>query len=89
MASNHLNQLLGIQDCFIVLTQNGEIVHTWADLNVTDWDVEEVLQYPIQNNGCVDLYSLYSFLIIYWILTYVLSNKTISFYQLLMRVVCH
>jgi hypothetical protein len=89
MASNHLNQLLGIQDCFIVLTQNGEIAHTWADLNVTDWDVEEVLQYPIQNDGCVDLYSLYSFLIIYWILTYVLSTKTISFYQLLMRVVYH
>jgi hypothetical protein len=61
MASNHLNQFLGIQDCFIVLTQNGEIAHTWADLNVTDWDVEEVLQYPIQNDGCVDLYSLYSF----------------------------
>jgi hypothetical protein len=61
MASNPLNQLLGIHDCFIVLTQNGEIAHTWVDLNVADWDVEEVLQYPIQNDGCVDLYSLYSF----------------------------
>jgi hypothetical protein len=85
MASKYLNQLLGIQDCFIVLTRNGEIVHTWADLNVANWDVEEVLQQPIQNDGCVDLYSLYSFLIIYWILTYVLSTKTISFYQLLMQ----
>jgi hypothetical protein len=57
MAYNHLNQLQGIQDCFIALTQNREIVHTWTDLNVADWDVEEVLQYPIQNDGCVDLYS--------------------------------
>jgi hypothetical protein len=89
MASNHLNQLLGIQDCFIVLTRNGEIAHTWTDLNIADWDVEEVLQYPIQNDGCVDLYSLYSFLIIYWILTYVLSIKTISFYQLLMWAFYH
>jgi hypothetical protein len=61
MASNPLNQLLGIHDCFIALTQNGEIAHTWVDLNIADWDVEEVLQYPIQNDGCVDLYSLYSF----------------------------
>jgi hypothetical protein len=61
MTSNHLNQLLGIQDYFIELTQNREIMHTWADLNIADWDVEEVLQYPIQNVGCVDLYSLFSF----------------------------
>jgi sulfur carrier protein ThiS len=61
VASNHLNKLLGIQDCFIVLTRNGEIVHTWADLNVVDYDVAEVLQYPIQNDGCVNLYLLYSF----------------------------
>jgi hypothetical protein len=80
MAPNHLNQLLGIQDCFIVLTQNREITHTWVDLNDADWDVEEVLHYTIQNDGCVDLYSLYSFLIIYWILTYVMNTKTISFY---------
>jgi hypothetical protein len=33
-----------------VLKQSGEITHTWADLNVIDWDVEEVLQYPIQND---------------------------------------
>jgi hypothetical protein len=65
MASNHLNQLLGIWDCFIVLTRNREVAHSWVDLNVADWDVEEVLQYPIQNDECVDLYSLYSFLIIY------------------------
>jgi hypothetical protein len=71
-----------------VLTRNGEIAHTWTDLNVADWDVEEVLQYPIQNDGCVDLYSL-QFLIIYWILTYVLSTETISFYQLLMRTFYH
>jgi hypothetical protein len=32
-------------------------VHTWTDLNVADWDVEEVLQNSIQNDGCVDLYS--------------------------------
>jgi hypothetical protein len=61
MASNHLNLLLSIQDYFIVLTRNGEIAHTWADLNLADWDVEKVFQYPIQNDGCVDLYSLYSF----------------------------
>jgi hypothetical protein len=89
MSSNHLNQLLGIQDCFIVPTRNGEIAHTWVNLNVANWDVEEVLQYPIQNDGCVDLYSLYSFLIIYWILTYVMSTKTISFYRLLMWVFYH
>jgi hypothetical protein len=71
-----------------VLTRNGEIAHTWTDLNVADWDVEEILQYPIQNDGCVDLYSL-QFLIIYWILTYVLSTETISFYQLLMRTFYH
>jgi hypothetical protein len=47
MAGNHLNQLRDIQDCFIVLTQNEEIAHTWTDLNIVDWDVEEVLQYPI------------------------------------------
>jgi hypothetical protein len=47
MASSHLNQLLGIHDRFIVLTRNGEITHTWANLNIADWDVEEVLQYPI------------------------------------------
>jgi hypothetical protein len=41
MASNNLN--LGIQECFIVLTRNGEIAHSWADLNLTDWDVGEVL----------------------------------------------
>jgi hypothetical protein len=58
MASNHLNQLRGIQDCFIVLIRNGEITHSWTDLNIADWDVEEILQYPIQNDGCVDLYSL-------------------------------
>jgi hypothetical protein len=29
------------------------------------------------------------FLIFYWILTYVLSTKTISFYQLLMRAFYH
>jgi hypothetical protein len=57
MASNHFNQLLGIQDCFLVLTRNGEIAHTWADLNLADWDIEEVFQYHIQNDGCVDLYS--------------------------------
>jgi hypothetical protein len=56
MASNHFNQLLGIQDCFLVLTRNGEIAHTWADLNLADWDIEEVFQYHIQNDGCVDLY---------------------------------
>jgi hypothetical protein len=54
MASNNLNQLLGIQDCFVVLTRNGEIVHTWADLNLADWDVEEVFQDQIQNDLCVD-----------------------------------
>jgi hypothetical protein len=54
MASNNLNQLLGIFECFIVLTWNGEIAHSWADLNLTDWDVEEVFQDQIQNNGCVD-----------------------------------
>jgi hypothetical protein len=58
MTFNHLNQLRGIQDCFIALTQNDEIVHTWTGLNVVDWDVDEVLQYPIQNNRCIDLYSL-------------------------------
>jgi hypothetical protein len=52
-----MNQLRGIQDCFIVLTQNREIAHTWTDLNFADWDVEEVLQDPIQNDRCVDLYS--------------------------------
>jgi hypothetical protein len=54
MASNNLNQLLGIHDCFIVLTWNGEIAHSLADLNLTDWDVEEVFQDQIQTNGCVD-----------------------------------
>jgi hypothetical protein len=54
MASNNLNQLLGILECFIVLTRNGEIAHSWADLNLTDWDIEEVFQDQIQNNGCVD-----------------------------------
>jgi hypothetical protein len=44
-----------------VLTRNREVAHTWADLNIADWDVEEVLEYPIQNDRCVDLYSLYSF----------------------------
>jgi hypothetical protein len=58
MTFNHLNQLRGIQDYFIALTQNDEIVHTWTGLNVVDWDVDEVLQYPIQNNRCIDLYSL-------------------------------
>jgi hypothetical protein len=50
-------QLRGIQGCFIALTQNGEIAHTWTDLNVVNWDVEEVLHGPIQIDGCVDLYS--------------------------------
>jgi hypothetical protein len=50
-------QLRGIQDYFIALTQNGEIAHTWTDINIADWDVEEVLQYPIQNEVCVVLYS--------------------------------
>jgi hypothetical protein len=54
MASNNLNQLLGIRDCFIVLTQNREIVHSWADLNLTGWDVEEVFQDQIQTDGCAD-----------------------------------
>jgi hypothetical protein len=36
-------QLQCIQDCFVVLTENGEIVHTWTYLNVVDWDVEEVI----------------------------------------------
>jgi hypothetical protein len=54
MASNNLNQLLGIQEGFIVLTQNREIAHSWADLNLTDWDVKEVFQDRIQNDGCVD-----------------------------------
>jgi hypothetical protein len=58
VASNHLNQLRGIHDYFIALTQNGEIMHTWTDLNIANWDVEDVLQYPIQNDGYVDLYSL-------------------------------
>jgi hypothetical protein len=57
MACNHLNQLRGIQDYFLALTHNREIAHTWTDLNVADWDILEVLQYPIQNDGCVDLYS--------------------------------
>jgi hypothetical protein len=39
-----------------VLTQNGEITHTWTDLNIVNWDVE-VFQNPIQNEGCVNLYS--------------------------------
>jgi hypothetical protein len=56
MACNHINQLRGIQDYFIALTKNREIAHTWTDLNVADCDVEEVLQDPIQNDGCVDLY---------------------------------
>jgi hypothetical protein len=88
MASNHLYQLLGIQGCFIVLTQNGEIAHTWDDLSFADWDVEEVFQCPIRNDWCVDLYSLY---IIFNNLldTYVLSTKTISFYLLLMRAFYH
>jgi hypothetical protein len=50
MACNHLNQLGGTQDCFIALTQNKEIAHTWTQLNVADWDVEEVLQNPIQKD---------------------------------------
>jgi hypothetical protein len=49
-------QLQCIQDCFVVLTENGEIVHTWTYLNVVDWDVEEVLHDLIQNDGCVYLY---------------------------------
>jgi hypothetical protein len=53
MASNNLNELLGIQDYFRVLTWNGETVHSWADLNLTDWDVEEVFQDQIQTDGCV------------------------------------
>jgi hypothetical protein len=59
MTCNHLNQLRGIQECFIALIRNREIAHTWTDLNVADWDVdvEEVLQHLIQNDGCVDLYS--------------------------------
>jgi surface protein len=28
-----------------------------TDLNLADWDVDEVLQDLIQNDGCVDLYS--------------------------------
>jgi hypothetical protein len=48
-----LNQLGGIQDCFIALTRNGEITHTWTDLNVADWDVEEVLQNLIQKDGAL------------------------------------
>jgi hypothetical protein len=40
-----------------VLTQNREIMHTWTDLNVANYDVEEVLQVLIQNDMCVNLYS--------------------------------
>jgi hypothetical protein len=40
-----------------VLTRKREIAHTWTDLNVADWDVEEVLPNPIQRDGCIDLYS--------------------------------
>jgi hypothetical protein len=39
------------------LTQNGEIMHTWTDPNVVDWDVEEVFQDFVQNDRYVDLYS--------------------------------
>jgi hypothetical protein len=68
VASNNLNQLLGIQECFIVLTRHGEIAHSWADLNLTDWDVEEVFQDRIQNDGVlINIYYIV-FLIIYWIL---------------------
>jgi hypothetical protein len=49
-------QLQCIQDCFIVLTENGEIAHTWTYLNVVDWDVQKVLHDLIQNDGCVYLY---------------------------------
>jgi hypothetical protein len=54
MAFNNLNRLLGIQDCFIVLKRNEEIAHSWVGLNLTDWDVDEVFQGQIQNDGCVD-----------------------------------
>jgi hypothetical protein len=50
-------QLRGIQYYFIVLTQNRKITHTWNNPNVADWDVDDVLQDLIQNDGCVDLYS--------------------------------
>jgi hypothetical protein len=45
-----LNQIEGIHDCFIALTRGGEIAHTWTDLNVADWDVDEVIPNPIQRN---------------------------------------
>jgi hypothetical protein len=57
MACNHFYQLGVIQDYFIALTRNREIAQTWTDLNIADWDVEEVLPNPIQREGCVDLYS--------------------------------
>jgi hypothetical protein len=63
----------------MALTQNREIAHTWTDLNIADWDVEEVLQNPIQMTGVL-IYIHHSFFIIHWILTYVLSTKTVSFY---------
>jgi hypothetical protein len=72
-----------------VLTRNREIAHTWADLKVADWDVEEVLQYPFKMTGVLIYIHYIVFQIIYWILTYVLSTKTISFYQLLMRAFYH
>jgi hypothetical protein len=57
MACIHLNQQGGIHNYFIALTRNRDILHTWIDLNVANWDAEEVLPNPIQRDGCVDLYS--------------------------------
>ena len=52
-----MHQLQGIQDCFLALAKNGELVHTWTDLNVAEWDSEEVFQDPLQDDGYFDLFS--------------------------------
>jgi hypothetical protein len=47
---------LQIQYCFWALSQNGEITHTWNDLNVASWDLDDVLLNPIQYDRCGDFF---------------------------------
>jgi hypothetical protein len=75
MGSNHVHQLWGIQNCFRALPENGEISHTWTDLNVASWELEEVFLNPIQYDGCVDLFLWFVYFLGYcmcWLLIFLL-----------------